>query len=86
MGVIDCGVVTVRADDMFDDNIFFLIKMPLEFVEISRVNVGGDNINLTAADVDSFDVAVCGAKYGVREMKWWEKEKEREREKKDGRE
>lgn len=48
----------VRADDMFDDNIFFLIKMPLESVEISRVNVEGDNINLTAADVDSFDVAV----------------------------
>lgn len=42
---------------MFDDNIFFLIKMPLESVEISRVNVEGDNINLTAADVDSFDVA-----------------------------
>jgi hypothetical protein len=43
---------------MFDDSIFFLIKMPLESVEISRVNVEGDNINLTAADVDSFDVAV----------------------------
>lgn len=48
----------VWSDDMFDDNIFFLIKMPLESGEISRVNVGGDNINLTAADVDSFDVAV----------------------------
>lgn len=31
--------------------------MPLESVEISRVNAEGDNINLTAADVDSFDVA-----------------------------
>jgi hypothetical protein len=33
--------------------------MPLvESAEIARVNVEGDNINLTAADVDSFDVAV----------------------------
>lgn len=47
-----------EADDMFDDNIFFPIKMPLESVEISRVNVEADNINLTAAVVDSFDVAV----------------------------
>jgi hypothetical protein len=42
---------------MFAGDEFFLIKMPLESVEISRVNVDGDNINLTAADVDSFDVA-----------------------------
>lgn len=47
----------VRADDTFGANVLFLIKMPLESVEISRVNVEGDNINLTAADVDSFDVA-----------------------------
>lgn len=47
----------MRADDMLGDNIFFLIEMLLEFVEISCVNVG-DNINLTAADVDSFDVAM----------------------------
>lgn len=53
-----CGVVAVRADDMLGDNIFFLIKMPLEFVEFSRVNVEEDNISLTAADVDSFDVAM----------------------------
>lgn len=45
----------MRPDDMLDDNIFFLIKMPLESVDVSRVNVEGDNINLTAAD--SFDVA-----------------------------
>lgn len=58
-GDVDCGVVTVcEADDMFDDNIFFPIKMPLESVEISRVNVEADNINLTAAVVDSFDVAM----------------------------
>lgn len=47
----------MMADDMFNDNIFFLIKMLLESAGISRVNVEGDNINLTAADVDSFDVA-----------------------------
>lgn len=47
-----------EADDMFDDNIFFPIKMPLESVEISLVNGEADNINLTAAVVDSFDVAV----------------------------
>jgi hypothetical protein len=33
-----------------------LIDMALEFVE-ARVNVEGDNINLAAADVESFDVA-----------------------------
>ena len=47
-----------KTDDMFACDEFFLIKMPPELVEISRVNVDEDNINLTAADVDSFDVAV----------------------------
>lgn len=61
VGEVDGGVLSERADDMLDDNIFFLIKMPLESEEISRVNVEGDNINLTAADVDSFDVAVWSA-------------------------
>lgn len=50
-------MVAVTAIDMFASDEFFLIKMPVESVEISRVNVDGDNINLTAADVDSFDVA-----------------------------
>jgi hypothetical protein len=54
---------------MFAGNIFFLIKMPLESVEISRVNVDGDNINLTAAVVDSFDVAVVRE----RRRKIWKK-------------
>jgi len=53
------------VDDIFDDNIFFLIKMPLESdVEFCCVNVEGDNINLAAADVDSFDVVagrICGS-------------------------
>lgn len=47
----------MSVDVMFASDEFFLIKMPVESVEISRVNVDGDNINLTAADVDSFDVA-----------------------------
>lgn len=46
---------------MFEDKIFFLIKMPLESAGISRVVAEGDNINLTAADVESFDVAMCGS-------------------------
>lgn len=60
VGGIDCGVVTVKADNMFEDEIFFLIKMPLESAGISRVVAEEDNINLTAADVESFDVAMCG--------------------------
>lgn len=46
---------------MFEDKVFFLIKMPLESAGNSRVIAEGDNINLTAADVDSFDVAMCGS-------------------------
>lgn len=67
------------ADDMFDDNIFFLIKMPLESGEISRVNVEGDNINLTAAVVDSFDVAVERQPHGER---WRSKRRKRKKKKK----
>jgi hypothetical protein len=61
-----------RTADIFDDNIFSLIKMPLESLEISALPVNvdeGDKINLTAADVDSFDVA----RYDNRK-KWKESE------------
>lgn len=56
--------------DMFGGDEFFLIKMPLESVEISRVNVDGDNINLTSAVVESFDVAGGG-------VEMWEKGRRR---------
>jgi predicted ThiF/HesA family dinucleotide-utilizing enzyme len=62
---------------MFVSDEFLLIKMPVESVEISRVNVDGDNINLTAGDVESFDVAGGGVEAREKSYKSEAKKKER---------